>query len=286
MLVEGVKEDADFIKLHLPLKEGFSIECVNTLEEAINKISDNSYDCILIDTVLDDQYIISTVERIRAKTSRIPIIVISNSDDEEMAVNAIRKGAHDYFIKNCINGRNLSRCVIHSIERHKVRIGFHDLALIDELTGLYNRRGFLFLANQQMAMAKRDNKEFLIIYADLDGLKKINDIYGHDAGDKALVSLSEVLFSSFRRTDIIARLGGDEFAVVVLNIGGGYEDKISKLLNERISEANKRSKESYKLELSFGVVKVTCGNTLSLDELLSEADNLMYYQKNRKKQLG
>lgn len=122
---------------------------------------------------------------------------------------------------------------MHSIERHKVITGLYDITFLDELTGLYNRRGFLMLARRQMEMLRRDKKGFVIIYADMNGLKQINDIHGHHVGDKALISLSEILFSSFRRNDIIARLGGDEFAVIAINTPAGYEDKITMLLNEK-----------------------------------------------------
>jgi two-component system, cell cycle response regulator len=279
LLVEGSAQEVDFIKICLPSDKGFKIEVVNSLEAAVKKIYENKYDCILIDSFLDEEYVLSTVERIIAKTSRIPIIVISDVDDDKMALKAIRKGAHDYFIKKNINERNLSRCIKHSIERYKVITGLYDIAFMDELTGLYNRRGFLLVARQQMEMSRRNKKGFVIVYADLNGLKLINDIHGHDAGDKALVSISEILFSSFRCTDIIARLGGDEFAVIALNTVIGFEKKIGILLNEKIAEFNKWNKGSYVLSCSFGIVRVTGENMFSLRELLSQADNLMYEAK-------
>jgi diguanylate cyclase (GGDEF)-like protein len=100
-------------------------------------------------------------------------------------------------------------------ERTRVEEQLRLLSLTDDLTGLYNRRGFLALAQQQTRVARRDQKPMLVISADLDGLKDINDTFGHQQGDAAIAETAHILRESFRKSDVIARIGGDEFAVLL-----------------------------------------------------------------------
>ena len=99
-------------------------------------------------------------------------------------------------------------------ERKRMEEDLRALSLVDELTGLYNRRGFLTLARHQQKISARTGKEMLLAYADVDGLKRINDTFGHDAGDAVLVEIGKILKESFRSSDLTARMGGDEFAVL------------------------------------------------------------------------
>lgn len=100
--------------------------------------------------------------------------------------------------------------------RKKTEEELYALSFRDELTGLYNRRGFITLARQQLKIASRMNKGMLLLFADFDELKRINDIFGHKAGDRALLGVSDILKGIFRESDIIARIGGDEFVVLAV----------------------------------------------------------------------
>jgi len=101
-------------------------------------------------------------------------------------------------------------------ERKRLEEDLRSLSLTDDLTGLYNRRGFLFLAEKHGKMAERLDKSMLLFYVDFDGLKRINDDFGHKQGDRALIEIAELLKKTFRREDISARMGGDEFAILSL----------------------------------------------------------------------
>lgn len=160
------------------------------------------------------------------------------------------------------------------IEAERVK----NISLTDELTGLYNRRGFFFLAQQQLEMAKRINQEALLLFADLDDLKQINDNLGHEKGDMALIGAANVLKDTFRDADIIARIGGDEFAVFALKTPESDADLLTKRLHENTDAYNGKEK-SYRLSLSVGTVLYDPAYPLSIDELLSRADKLMYKQK-------
>lgn len=172
---------------------------------------------------------------------------------------------------------------LHIQERKKVEAKLQSLSLTDELTGILNRRGFFTLADHQLKLAKRQKQEILLLYADVDNLKKINDTRGHKEGDSALSEVANVLKVTYRDSDIIARIGGDEFAVLPV---GTSKDKISIItarLQNNLDSYNAKSERIYKLSLSVGVAAYNPEFIYSIDELLSEADKLMYERKRGKK---
>jgi len=155
-------------------------------------------------------------------------------------------------------------------------------ALIDELTHLKNRRGFFALAEQQIKQAKRTGV-LLLYFIDLDDMKSINDVHGHAAGDQALLDTSDILTRTFRDSDIIGRIGGDEFAVAAITPAEQDECYLGERLDANIKAHNLQAGRSYQVSLSHGVVCYDHENPESLEQLLIEADERMYKQKNAKK---
>ncbi len=173
--------------------------------------------------------------------------------------------------------------IARDITAHKrTEATLRSLSLIDDLTGLYNRRGFLALTEQQMKVAQRTGRGFTLLFADLDGLKKINDTHGHKRGDMALVSVAEILKKSFRESDIIARLGGDEFTILALDDSERTARRVSMRLMEHLAEHNEQCEQGYELSLSLGEVRFEPESELSIEELLSRADRAMYADKQSK----
>ena len=179
-------------------------------------------------------------------------------------------------------GGYISSCYdIH--DRKTIEKTLEIMSTTDELTGLLNRRGFFTLAKQQVKLANRDSKKLLLLYMDLDGLKKINDTIGHSEGDLALVEAATVLKEIFRESDIIGRLGGDEFAVLLFEpISFSDEQAIFTRLSETVRERNARPGRLYTLELSAGIKSYDPEHPCSLSELISRADTLMYKEKRSK----
>jgi diguanylate cyclase (GGDEF)-like protein len=152
------------------------------------------------------------------------------------------------------------------------------LALTDDLTCFYNRRGFFAAATQQLKVALRNSESLCLFFCDLDNLKKINDTYGHREGDMALIRAADALEQSFRKSDILARLGGDEF--VVLAVEG--RDQSEQALLQRLEKNLKKSKNAgcqYDLSLSVGVARFDPKNAVTLGELMTRADKAMYERK-------
>ena len=158
-----------------------------------------------------------------------------------------------------------------------------ELALVDELTGLNNRRGFLVLAEKQLQIAWRTGRPDLLLFIDLDGLKRINDELGHESGDAALRRTAVVLHAAFRTSDIIARLGGDEFLVLCPNTGPETAAALLKGLEQRVGDSNAGAAAPWRLELSAGSAAFDPLHPVALDELIRAADAAMYAVKQGKR---
>jgi diguanylate cyclase (GGDEF)-like protein/PAS domain S-box-containing protein len=168
-------------------------------------------------------------------------------------------------------------------ERKRTEETLRSLSLLDDLTGLYNRRGFLALAEQHVRLTQRTGHGFTLIFADLDDMKKINDTYGHKVGDQALRSFAELLKKSFRESDIIARLGGDEFTVLALEDYETTPRAVTTRLLENLENHNRQENRPFDLSLSVGVVNFNPESNRSIEELIAQADRAMYEQKQGKK---
>lgn len=167
-------------------------------------------------------------------------------------------------------------------ERKKMEEKLLVMSVVDELTGLYNRRGFFALAGQQMKIAERAGRKMILFFADLDKMKEINDTLGHQEGDKALVEIAAVLKHTFRESDIISRIGGDEFAAIAIDTNGRTEEVLIERLNSCLDEYNRLEGRNYMLSLSIGMAHYDPENPSSLDELMARADTLMYQNKRSK----
>lgn len=157
-----------------------------------------------------------------------------------------------------------------------------DLAIKDELTGLYNRRGFIMLAEQQLKLNKRSGKGSAMFYVDMDNMKTINDTMGHHEGDKALIDVAGILRLSFRDSDIIARLGGDEFAVFAIDCEREYMELMQQRLTDNIKEFNAKNLRQYEISLSIGTVFIG-DSSMDLNEIIVLADSKMYKHKLERK---
>lgn len=166
-------------------------------------------------------------------------------------------------------------------EAREAKDVLYDASLRDELTGLYNRRGFLTFAEEQLKLARSGRRELVVLFADVDGLKAINDGYGHSEGDRALKMAAQVLLTVFRDTDLISRLGGDEFAILALDCSPAGLVRIEAHLDKVLRASNNRS-NPWKLAISLGAIHIDSEHPASIDEMLGNADKMMYERKRAK----
>jgi len=264
-------------------------------------------DLILLDINMPEMNGYEVCQQLKASpaTADIPIIFISAIDRLENKVQAFELGGVDYIIKPFQEQEVLMRVKNQLLiqqqhqqliaqnhrleqevkERLKAEAEVRQLSLTDELTGLYNRRGFFFLAEQQLKIARRTQSSYCVLFADLDGLKKINDTCGHEMGDRTIVDAAQILKQTFRDADIVARLGGDEFAVF-LPIFSNDADNFLVRLQSNIDRFNQQPDRAYLLSISLGVQLGDLNQNFSLEQLVAKADKLMYENKHHKKLSG
>lgn len=168
-------------------------------------------------------------------------------------------------------------------ERKRAESALQSLSLVDELTGLYNRRGFLAVSEQSLSEIRLNEKVPAIVYADLDGLKEINDSLGHHEGDRALAKAAEILKDSFRSSDIVARIGGDEFVVLAAVGTDESPESLAMRLQENFDASNALRNRPYNLSVSVGIAHFDDEQNHSIEELMAQADRAMYEDKRQKR---
>jgi diguanylate cyclase (GGDEF)-like protein/PAS domain S-box-containing protein len=159
------------------------------------------------------------------------------------------------------------------------------LSDVDLLTGLLNRRGFVEAANRQLTLAQRQKWGMTLLFLDLDGLKWINDEFGHLEGDQALIETAAILRKTVRRPDILGRYAGDEFTILAFEGADSSDssDKIAERLRINLETHNERKRLDRKISFSIGVARYNPTNTPMLDNLIDDADFKMYEEKRNKR---
>ena len=287
LIVEDSSEYAHMLKTVLGIEDTvrFEMEFASDLKSALGRLNGGEFDVVLLDLSLPDSLGLDTFLAVQTYAAQVPIVVITALDDAAVAVRAVREGAQDYLVKGDLDVSNLVRALRYAVERHRTLTNLEQKLLSDDLTGLYNRRGFLYLAAQQLKLARRMSSFLLLIFIDLDDLKKINDQYGHTEGDQALAAVAELLKATFRESDILGRVGGDEFAVLAINVQEHSDRVISERLRESLAAFNRVYQRGYEISFSWGMVYYDPSEHTTLDSLLDKADALMYENKRHKKDL-
>ena len=277
LLVDDDQSLLDVLTSRL-LQEGFECATASTAASAIERIDQQSFDIMIADIVLPDREGLELSETAKRKKPGMAIIIMTGYISDFSYDKAVAAGASD-FIKKPFSLNEL----IARIKHVRMQEEMKSLLLRDELTGLYNRRGFFTLVEYLLRMAKRQDRGMFMLYADLDNLKQINDAYGHQEGDLALIEAANLLTKNYRESDIIARIGGDEFVVISAGTPGECIDTILKRLHQALAVYNaKRNRRPYALSISAGIAFYDPQNPCSIDELLAQGDRSMYGHKKQK----
>ena len=284
LLVEDNPGDADLLREILAEARvtQFKLAQVEQVSEALERLTAERFDIILLDLSLPDSQGLEALAKLRVEAPEMPVVILTGLAAEALGLQALQLGAQDYLVKGQVNTQLLVRSLRYAIERNRLQAELHNLSLKDDLTGLYNRRGFLALAEHELKSLHRA-KGLLLIFADLDGLKEINDTFGHQAGNLALVKTAEILRDSFRHSDTIARLGGDEFAIFSIGATGQAAEIMATRLQEKLKSYNAQKNHPYPLSLSTGMVACGPESMLSITELMAQADAAMYEHKQSKR---
>ncbi|MGO8702774.1 MAG: GGDEF domain-containing protein [Candidatus Brocadiia bacterium] len=174
----------------------------------------------------------------------------------------------------------LYRPMIKHIARQlQLENALRELATVDELTDILNRRGFRAVAEDYLRLARRLREGLCCLFMDLNGFKRINDTLGHNVGDQALIETAQLLKQTFRESDLIARVGGDEFVVLAIEIGPKSADRMITRLQDKLAAVNAQPGRKYQISVCVGVARFEPGQECSIADLVARADRLMYERK-------
>jgi diguanylate cyclase (GGDEF)-like protein len=282
LLVEGDPIDAR--RLARMLRAGgaakFRLRRAYKLRQAKLHLQNGRADVALVDLSLPDAHGLDVLVEAQRTAPSVPFIALSGTADDSLAAQALRLGAQDFLIKSELNPGQLVRALSFAMARQQAQLHLRSLSLMDELTGLHNRRGFISLAEQQLKLTARQGLRSTLVFIDVDNLKYINDNFGHREGDYALQQIARLLQECFRESDIIGRLGGDEFCVLLSQSAETGDHLVRRRLFQRIEKNNENSKRFYALSVSLGIVDVA--GPYELEQQISRADALMYEHKRSK----
>jgi two-component system cell cycle response regulator len=283
LLVEDNPGDARLVReaLNDGLPGQFTVQVAESLRQALESLRTaiDEVDVILLDLSLPDSQGLETYRAVHAQCPACPILVLSGLNDESIALKAVNEGAQDFLRKSRVDSELLPRAIHYAMERNRLLEQVRQLAIIDELTGLMNRRGFMMLADHQRNLADRKGTSLTLMYLDVDRFKLINDQFGHEEGDRALRELAAVLLRTFRRSDVVARLGGDEFVVLMADVNSDGLRTVLERVRKNLAALSQDSRFSWRLAVSVGVVQYDAANPATLEGLLAAADQAMYREK-------
>ena len=243
----------------------FNLYWVSSLSEGLRILNNHETDVALLGLEIFDINEINVLKLIKIHKTKVPIVVLVESSNAAVTTDAVQSGIQ---VKQETNSNALARSLLYAIARQRMINELHTAALFDELTGLYNRRGFMNLARDYVEVAEHTRQGMLLLYADLDNLKCINDNFGHCIGNQTIATTALMLKNTFRSSDIIARIGGDEFIVLVANTDLSQELNILARLRE--------NSQFYLLSLSVGFAYYDPDMPCTIEELIDKADKNMY----------
>jgi diguanylate cyclase (GGDEF)-like protein len=282
LLIEDNPGDARLIREMLAEDPAtpFQLTHADRLSTGIEKLAQRPPELILLDLSLPDSHGIDTFSKIYAHSPKVPIIVLSGNDDQQLALYAVKSGAQDYLVKGKIDSALLMKAMQYSIERKRYQEELERQANYDALTGLPNRH-LLHDRLKQAVFAQRSARSIAVVFIDLDHFKVINDSLGHNFGDEVLRHVGERLVAAVRDGDTVARLGGDEFVLILSD--QTREDVIFRTMRRLIG------KVSDPIVIGERELNITCSAGISLypqdgpdvQTLLKNADAAMYRAKSQ-----
>lgn len=276
LLVEDNLADAVLVEETFAGADDFAVEHCVRLGEALRRIAEDPFDCVLLDLTLPDSRGLEGIHSVLAVAPSTAVVVISGSRDVTMAVQAVRDGAQDYLLKGDADLETLRVAIRGAVRRRRAAVELAERADTDPLTGLFNRRRFDEELEVAVGLARRHGEHAAVLVLDLDRFKSVNDTWGHAAGDDLIVRVADVLRARLRTTDSIGRPGGDEFCVLLRRCGAGDARTVAEDLLRDLADA---AEPRLATAASIGVCLVGNGEERSGTDVLQAADHAMYEAK-------
>jgi len=276
LLIEDNPVDAQLVQAVLSQSPGaaFELEWVDDLAKGIKELKAGSVDLVLLDLHLPESRGLDTFNTIHAYAPAVPIVVLTGLDDRELALKVVHGGAQDYLVKGQIDHRTLLRSMQYALVRHRLQHDEESPAWRDSLTNIYNRQGFLVLGEQLLRLADKYHHQVTLFYADLVELEAINEIYGKEAGDGALQTVSAALSETVRESEFVARVGGHEFALMCYSLFAPHKRDVQQRFVEVLRVHSRRGQCPYLLNVNWGVSVYDPAKPVALSSLMRQAEAL------------
>lgn len=247
----------------------YDLTHVPGLAEGLERLSNQEFDVVLLDLSLPEAPGLDALVRIRERHEDVPVIALTARGEDDLAIQSIQAGAQDFLQKGRITGELLTRAIRAAVHISNLQAALRSLSFIDGLTGLYNRRGFVTLGDPYIKRAQRQKGQFLIVSADVAGLKQINTIAGYDEGDRVLRAVAEILKKTFRDSDLLARVEGGTFAAMAVDATTDKAPIIGTRVQYNVEEWNNRTIRRYQLKLNLGFTEFD--PTGAIEDLIARA---------------
>lgn len=290
LIIEDNPGDADLLIYVLKRAEilnllNFSFDCVvqDSLQKAEDYLDSQAVNLLISDLNLPDSNGEDTIERLNKRMLIQPSIMLTGVDSWDMSVKSLQNGFQDYLVKSDITPNTLAKSIRYAMDRFKLLETINSLAIIDDLTKLYNHRAFYQIAENQLQSLARDRKDAVLLYIDIDDFKSINNTFGHLEGDFALGEAAKILKSTLLQSDIIGRVGGDEF--VVLSRETTNVSHLIKKIEDARKESEKNFNKPYRIIFNVGYCIREYYDVRALSELIDAANQCMLLDNRDKKLL-
>jgi diguanylate cyclase (GGDEF)-like protein len=242
----------------------------------LREIVQQTPDVLLLDSTLSSPFVVRVAVHVRDKMPNLPIFLLPDIHGAMIQSAETDNAANSALVA----ADTVARAILYTHGRLGLQRTLLQMALRDDLTGLHNRRGFIALATQQLTWARDTGQHMVMFFADLDGLKWINDHYGHGEGDRAISLAAACIKETFRRFDVTARLSGDEFVALIMEEPGRSAETICRRLQMNLADCA-GAESPYKLSMSVGVAHFDPDKPVTLQELMRHADTELYEHKRK-----
>lgn len=285
--IEDSQEDYARIESVLNGIEGIRMSHAETLEDGLRLVDEFSPDLILLGYLLPGGDGFDFMRALKANHKDIPLVILTEQGDEMVASRLLREGADDYLTKSHFDRDSISRCFRNVMEQGKLKREIRmahrkisEMATLDELTGLYNRRYFMEALERERSRAERHGKALSLCMMDLDFVKRVNDNLGHNARDLVLADMGRIIREWSRQSDIPCRYGGEEFAVILPETDLEGARVACERLRLMVAENRVPWRTGpIQITMSIGVTQNKTGAGDSIRKLIDRADEALYRAK-------
>lgn len=241
------------------------------LSQGLTRLGKGGVDVVLLDLSLPKTSGLEPLQRVRERDPDVPVVALTGLNEDNLAAQALGAGAQDYLTKGKFSASLLARSIRYAVHVRRLQLGMRSLSLDDGLTGLHNRRGFLSLTEPHVKLARRTKGRFLVISADVAGLRDINHVAGYDEGNRVLRETAVLLKGTFRDCDLVARIEGSAFAVLAADAGLDRRAIITARVAEQVKRYNGMTLRLYNLVVNLGFAAFDGSTAVSIEDLLRQA---------------